>query len=344
MTSAETLRLQHEAELARRQLSTDLDSLQGRLSPSGLMEHGMGYLKDGDVAAFGRNLSRQMRDNPVPVAITAVGLAWLMLGRGTANGRYHAGAVAGNGARMPYASAAHDSPATTESRFGTATRVMGSAAQAVGSAAQSVGSAIGSVRDRVAAAGAAVAQKAGETADAFQARLADTRGQAVGLKRNAEESLASFAERIERAMSETGSSISATGHDLADASRAGMHDLRDRAGAMRGMVGDAGHHVVTTLREQPLLAGTLGVAVGMAVAMLLPASRVEQRVADDLRDRVGDQVGVTVRGVQESATRVVEAMARSGVETATGEIKRQTGEAPSQESPASAPAAGHRPA
>ena len=74
--------LEREVEAQRAQVEDNLDQLQDRLSPGQMMDQLFDYARKGNGAAFTRNLGRSMRDNPMPVALIGVGMAWLMAGGG----------------------------------------------------------------------------------------------------------------------------------------------------------------------------------------------------------------------------------------------------------------------
>src|SRR3546814_17920120 len=58
-----------------------LDALQRKLSPGQLMDQALDYLRNGP-GGFASNLGSRVRDNPIPVALTAVALGWLMMAGG----------------------------------------------------------------------------------------------------------------------------------------------------------------------------------------------------------------------------------------------------------------------
>ena len=82
--------LEREVEAQRAEVEENLDKLQDRLSPGQMMDQLFDYAKNGNGAEFTRNLGRSMRDNPIPLALMGVGMAWLMLGgsNGSSRRRY----------------------------------------------------------------------------------------------------------------------------------------------------------------------------------------------------------------------------------------------------------------
>jgi len=74
--------LEHEIEQDRAGVRATLSELRERMTPGQMLDEAMSYAKDGSGGDFVRNLGRNVRDNPIPVALVGVGLAWLMSGRG----------------------------------------------------------------------------------------------------------------------------------------------------------------------------------------------------------------------------------------------------------------------
>ena len=69
--------LEHEVRESRADVERTLDAIQDRLSPGQLVDQVAHYLRDngGD---FARNFGDTVRQNPVPVVLVGVGLAWMM--------------------------------------------------------------------------------------------------------------------------------------------------------------------------------------------------------------------------------------------------------------------------
>lgn len=74
--------LEHEIEQDRAGVRATLSELRQRMTPGQMLDEAMSYAKDGSGGDFVRNLGRNVRDNPMPVALVGLGLAWLMSGRG----------------------------------------------------------------------------------------------------------------------------------------------------------------------------------------------------------------------------------------------------------------------
>ena len=71
-------RIERDLDETRSRLGAHLDELQDKLSPGQVLDDLMSYFRGSEGAAFGQNLVANIRANPMPAAITGVGLAWLM--------------------------------------------------------------------------------------------------------------------------------------------------------------------------------------------------------------------------------------------------------------------------
>lgn len=82
--------LEREIDLKRAEISGTVAALEHKLSPGELFERALGFAR-GNGREFADNLGASVKANPLPMLLTTVGLAWMMLnqGRGAAVG-YHA--------------------------------------------------------------------------------------------------------------------------------------------------------------------------------------------------------------------------------------------------------------
>jgi ElaB/YqjD/DUF883 family membrane-anchored ribosome-binding protein len=138
--------IQAEIERTRAEMDGTLSAIEQRLTPGQLVDQGLDYLRHSGAEEFASNLGGSVKQNPLPVALVGIGLAWLMaLGRNPAQ---HGGAM----------SSRH-----LGERAGD---TMHRASQAAGSARQKIGETAQSARAR--------AGQIGETARARAGQLGDT--------------------------------------------------------------------------------------------------------------------------------------------------------------------------
>jgi Protein of unknown function (DUF3618) len=72
-------RLEREAEETRWQLSGTLDELRDRMIPGRVVDQVIDYTRDSPAAEFARNLGREVRENPMPLVLIGIGVAWLIV-------------------------------------------------------------------------------------------------------------------------------------------------------------------------------------------------------------------------------------------------------------------------
>jgi len=72
-------KLEREAEGVRSELAGSLAELRSRLTPGQIVDQFTDYAREGPAAEFLNNLAREIRVNPMPVLLIAIGIAWLVL-------------------------------------------------------------------------------------------------------------------------------------------------------------------------------------------------------------------------------------------------------------------------
>jgi hypothetical protein len=250
--------IEREVHQSRAEIEQTLDAIGARLSPGELLDQAIGYFRDGRGGEFARNLGDSITQNPIPLALVGVGLAWMMLGGQR---------VGQNGDRpeSPYwdddPDAFEDDPYTGLAEEGMAYMHTGGDLPGGGYGDQRTG--LGEdLRER----GRAAKDKLGEFGD--QARDAAAR---------AREGVAHAGATIADRAHEARGRIT---HAGARAARC-AHDARARAGYYGRR---ARHGVLRSLYEQPLVLGAIGLAIGAALGAALPPSETEDRLMGDARD------------------------------------------------------------
>jgi Protein of unknown function (DUF3618) len=72
--------IEREVRQSRVEVEQTLDAIGARLSPGELLDQAIGYFRDGRGGEFARNLGDSITQNPIPLTLVGVGLAWMMLG------------------------------------------------------------------------------------------------------------------------------------------------------------------------------------------------------------------------------------------------------------------------
>ncbi|MEM7567034.1 MAG: DUF3618 domain-containing protein, partial [Pseudomonadota bacterium] len=74
--------IEAEVEATRARVSHTLDEIQDRMAPGELFEQAVTFARENGAADMARNLGRDLRDNPLPLALVGAGLAWLAFSSG----------------------------------------------------------------------------------------------------------------------------------------------------------------------------------------------------------------------------------------------------------------------
>lgn len=179
--------LERETEATRERLVSALDELRmtvsHNLSAAGLMEQATDYLRTSGGAEFARNLGEKVRDNPVPVALAGIGIAWLAM---SSPGRNRVGYSTGSGQmRRTVAGAA-----------GMARDAVSAVGEGVSSVAQAVRDGASAIRDKAAGASesvrgsaAYVSGRASEYGDRFGDTMSDVSQRTRATGQNAGENM-----------------------------------------------------------------------------------------------------------------------------------------------------------
>lgn len=308
--------IEREIEVERSQLSSNLEDLQDKFSIDTVVrqigdqfrEHG------GDM---GRSISEQVKANPIPLALTGIGLAWLMFGSGQRSAPHRGASIYGSDSRYDgYRSAereyhrsranegrsytpptAHiskvrsgpswshdddDGPSMTERLSTGAETARDRVSDGVTTAKGGVASAAGSVSD----AASNAAGRVSDGASAAASRVSDAAA-------SARSSLASGAQSVQSGIASAGSRIAEGTEALTEEGRARVIAARRKALQMRDQAARSLHQGTDAMADfydrQPLVAGALALAVGAALGGALPRTRTEDALMGAQSDALFDE-------------------------------------------------------
>ena len=297
-TSDPTL-IERDLDKTRSRLGSHLSELQDRLSPGQVLDDLMVYFRGNEGAEFGRSLLQNVRSNPMPAAITAIGLAWLMASK------------QGGGSEPSASAAEQGSPNQLRSHlYGREDHA--------------------ATLLRIQEAETATTRQAAEPDHTYSARLNDVRGQAMGLSRHAQESADSFGERVRDAMAAVQGTIATTVQGLGDhvgsaasAASSGANSLgasaQDAAhAAMRSVSGalsnggQTGGNLMAAIAESPVLLGALGLAAGAILGALVPQTEQEEAALGGIAAQARDTATSFANQAIESGKHVAQSVLESG--------------------------------
>jgi hypothetical protein len=140
----DTRELQQDIAQTRTHLDQTLNAIEQRLAPRQLLDEGLDYLRHSGAREYVANLGQAAKNDPLPLALVGVGLAWLMM----SNGRHGS-----------------DHQSDTSQAY-----TLGSAANGTSGTSGSLGDKAAGVRDKVSDLGHKLSEGTRDTAQ----RLSDT--------------------------------------------------------------------------------------------------------------------------------------------------------------------------
>ena len=197
----DTKHIERDLEETRERLGATIDALQEKLSPGQVVDQALGWVRANGGAEFGQNLMRSVRDNPMPVALVGLGVAWLMM----------------QGNRPPgYAYRDRDWDYRDRRWRGHGADELVPRSEPGWSAGYPAGYTGNghaherSLADRARTAAESLSRRADETVEAFEERMYEAKAGVLGVARSVGETLAAFKRRVDDAMSAAANAASAT--------------------------------------------------------------------------------------------------------------------------------------
>ncbi len=280
--------LQREIEADRQRIEEKLHAIQERMSPGELIDEFLAYARRSGGAEFLGNLGGAMKANPLPVALTGIGLAWLF---------------ADPGSRAPHA-AAPDNAADNyplASVHGDLRRV-GPVEANFGERYSHFEDANGSrFRARTDTAG----RRAGHFVDpsgTVYRGFADASGRTIDEIRdetgNLFDETSGWASSKWREMKGAAIGVCDT---IADAGRSAADSAWDLSQTAQARGTQLNAAILKNVRDQPLVGGALAFAIGAAIGAALPATVLEDETAGPASDKVRDHLVTAADAAAEGA-------------------------------------------
>jgi hypothetical protein len=324
--------LEQEVNAERHRVAETLDALQDKMQ--------VGNLVDDVVRSFSRyggdmagNLGRQVRQNPLPLLLTGVGLVWLISSSGRSRPRHY---------DEDYLWDVDDDDLYEEDfvgtrRYGTASGARPYGTAGVGGTYDEGSGTGGTMRGAAGSAASGVSGAAGSAARGVGS-VASSAASGVS---HAAGTLASGVERAAEAVrSGLGSAASAVTSGARGAFSGARHtggSVRESAyRASRGAY-DAGGYTVRRLddmiHDHPLVMGALALALGAAIGGALPRTRTEDEYLGEYSDQAKEAAREAAEREYEKGRRVAGAVAdeaRHIYEEKAEEVDRRLREAAHQ--------------
>jgi len=286
--------IESDIERTRADFSSTIEAIQHKLSPSEMMGNAKEYALSTTPGAFSVNLINTIRDNPIPVALIGIGVAWLM--RADKRPRYE---TAYGGSRRSTAYYTElDSPYEDEfaAGYGAGQVDTGNGPGVMQRAASRTSDAARGIKDKA----SEVGQRLSGTASSVSGRLSST-ASSVG------DRVQETAQTARARMQETAMTARSRMQETAHTASMRMSEMSRRS---QEQLYRAGERAAQLVDEQPLVVGALGVALGAALGATLPRTQRENEllgtVRDDLLDRAKETAREQAETLKQSAQRLAE--------------------------------------
>lgn len=295
--------IEREIETQRSELTSNLDDLQNRFSIDGLVrqigdqfrEHG------GDL---GRSITAQVKANPIPLALTGIGLAWMMFGNSRPSPRTDEYRRADEDFRQSRPDQGRPNTPPT-ARVDTSGSPPSWARDDDGRNGSDDGY------------GSSVEDRADKEAGSVKKGLSSAGSSASDAAVSAKSSISDGAKTVRDNVAAAGSRIAEGTETLTEEGRkrviAARQKARDMQRSTMKSVGQGADAAADFYDRQPLVAGALALAVGAAMGGALPRTKVE----DDLMGAQSDNL------IEEAERIFEEEKAKAGkvAQSVTEEVK-----------------------
>jgi hypothetical protein len=336
-----TEQLERETERTRVDLANTVEELRERLTPGEVLDEVLDYASSGDVGDYLRNFRRQVVDNPLPLGLMGVSVAWLLAASAFGGRR--------NGAWARSTTSGRTDPKVTDiperARSAGRAAVDGASdlqARAAERAADFSDRA-GDFAERASDRASDMAGRAADQAALFAGRASD---QMTNIADQASAAAGRAGERMRSAASAAGANLAAAGDGLSESMRGGARAVGDAATGIARSGQSAGRAVVDFGREQPLIVAATGLIIGAVIGALLPSTQIEDELigetSDAAKNRLREMAGAQYDKAKDVALRTAEAaLGASGTSHSSSDADASgAGQSPPQEDSAERPRPG----
>jgi ElaB/YqjD/DUF883 family membrane-anchored ribosome-binding protein len=335
-----------EADLAedRASLASALDELSDRVSPEALARDALGAFRN-NASAYTRSIDEAVRSNPLAVAITAAGLAWLIFGsKKTAHGSHE---LDGQDTYQPepYGSGRSGYGVGSEGYYSGASGRLPSgyrSGEASGSSGSSYGSGSsgyrsganpgGGYQGGAYGSGGSHGYDSDDSDSGWAAELDKLRHKAMDALHRLESEAKSYYSDMRDGLSDRYASardfagerssviadftrdmqgkLSHGLEDMSDAARERIVAAREKAYAARIRAQRMGRRAISDptrmIEEHPIAAGAVALAFGAALGAALPRTRTEDRYFGEESDRLMHEAASMFRAERDRAMKVAQ--------------------------------------
>jgi Protein of unknown function (DUF3618) len=276
--------LEKDAERTRSQLVDALDEFRANLSPGQILDQLTEYAGEGDAGEFYRGLRYQMGRHPVPMVLVGAGIAWMVVSSALGDSRHR-----GRGGRE-----ATRRGAAPEKTGGAAGEAGSAASDAIGRLSEmtreSAGSSVNTMWQGAARSRDSLEETAGSVSDVAAtaaASMGDVGSKATALTSDvvssARDTVGTVADSAGKAAASAYGTIAATTGRTASAVGASARHMGHNAASNA-------RSFVDFCRSEPLVLGSMGVAIGAVLGALLPPTQTEDYLMGEKSDRLKEDL------------------------------------------------------
>ncbi|RWX80850.1 YtxH domain-containing protein [Neorhizobium lilium] len=285
-----TAKIEREIEEDRRRIEERIDAIQQRMSPGQLVDEVVNYAKSSGGGEYVSNFSSALKNNPIPLALMGVSLAWLMAGPKTGSAYLHNNE--NDSSEHPLA--------TVEGSIRRTGPIQSDGGSRYSHFADTAGQKFKALTDETGRRAGHFVDDSGRSFRGF----ADSTGQQVHDIRDEAGKLFDDASGwISKTWQQVTQQVSGSAGYLGDkASSAGRSSLDFGSQLNDG--------ILKHFKDQPLIGGALAFAVGAAIGAALPHTTHEDEAlgatADEIKKKLSDEAHKTMDKAENLATDVLD--------------------------------------
>ncbi|MDB5397174.1 MAG: hypothetical protein JWM91_4680 [Rhodospirillales bacterium] len=280
-STVEQDRIEHELARTRARMDSRLSDLQDRLSPGQVLDDVMSYFRGSEGADFARNLMTSVKNNPLPAALTGIGLAWLM------SSNAHPNAAAPAAGSESGTSASGDFAIRMRNAEQAVVRISGESDEAYRERADDArGKVLG------------IQRQAQDTPDSFANRIKDA--------------MAAATQSVTETVHDLRDQASTATARLSDTANYATNQVAQGAQAVQRMTGT----FVAVITENPIALGAIGLGVGALLGALVPQSEKEEVALGGLAGEARKTVSGLAQEAVDRGGRVAQRALDAGRESA----------------------------
>ncbi|CAN7699994.1 DUF3618 domain-containing protein [Rhizobium sp. LjRoot98] len=273
--------LQREIDRDRERIGQRIDAIQERMSPGQLVDEVIAYAKGSGGAEYVNNLGHALKNNPLPVALMGVSLAWLMA-KGSTSTEANAAPSQVSDYPLYQANGPVRRLGPPEYEFGSRySHFSDNSGKRLRALTDEAGRRAGHFVDEAGTTYRGFADASGKQID----HIMDETGAAFDA---ASGWLSEKWEQTKNTVSSIGTAASDTAHSMSDRASS-------TASSVRGQTDKLNEMILTQFRDQPLVGGALAFAVGAAIGAALPHTEVEDKLVGDAADSTKEMVSAEAR-------------------------------------------------